>query len=146
MKLPKHKAALFISHNEHKNYYQTAAECADRDPAEWKSEEQKKRAIQTDEIWTMQWYPETPIGFHVIAAPTLEELIEFANELDNDIPTNKSSKETLGTSIANAIMGILPEEPEGPECPYCGGVRQWCAVCQCWASVCCIPFGTCQCS
>ena len=83
MNLPPHKCALFINHNEHRVYYETIEHFLDcyMVPAtapSFASDEARARAIATDELWTMQWYPDTPIGFHFIAAPTLEELLAFA--------------------------------------------------------------------
>lgn len=87
MKLPNHKCSLELTHNKHRDYYQTAAEAiAEREshgcPPDWKDEEAKQRAIATDEIWELHWYPDTPIGFHAIYAPTLEELLAFAADFD----------------------------------------------------------------
>lgn len=86
MKFPKHNVSLTLMHNDHKNYYNTAREWCEeyerQDFYTWQSDEHKQRAIDTDEIWTLQWYPETPIGFHAIAAPTLEELLTFAGEYE----------------------------------------------------------------
>lgn len=91
MKLPEHKCGLFLQHNEHRDYYEDAEYYINqhKDQYEWKSEEHKKRAIETDEIWTLQWYPNTPIGFLAVAAPTLEELLEFANEDEDQQPTSE---------------------------------------------------------
>lgn len=78
--LPKHKAGLSIRHNEHKNYYETAKEWViDNEWCEWENEEEKQKAIDTNEIWTLQWYPETPVGFFGIAAPTLADLLRISN-------------------------------------------------------------------
>ena len=80
MKLPEHKCGLFLQHNEHRDYYQSAAEwLEENDRFIWKDEASKKMAIETDSVWALQWYPDTPIGFYAVAAPTLEELLEFAN-------------------------------------------------------------------
>lgn len=81
MELPKHKASLTICHNDHKDVYETPEQwIVDHDDwCEWKNDEDKQRAIDTDSIWTIQWYPETPIGFITVAAPTLPELLEWAN-------------------------------------------------------------------
>jgi hypothetical protein len=76
MKLPEHKCGLHLEHNVHKNYYETAESyIRDYGMHVWKDEASKQRAIDTDSIWTLQWYPDTPIGFYAIAAPTLEELL-----------------------------------------------------------------------
>jgi len=84
--LPGHKCGLYITHNEHRNFYQTASKhIAESEsvgnPLNWKDEASKQRAIDMDEIWTIQWYPETPVGFISASAPTLEEALEFANEI-----------------------------------------------------------------
>lgn len=79
MQLPKHRCGLHLCHNEHKNYYQSVEEFVLGSLFDWKDEEAKQRAIATDEIWTLQWYPNTPVCCYCVAAPTLEELLEFAN-------------------------------------------------------------------
>lgn len=86
MKLPDHKCGLFLEHNVHKDYYQTAKQAIEEAPEDmdmfpFKDEESRQRAIDTDEIWTLQWYPDTPIGSYKVAAPTLEELLEYAAEI-----------------------------------------------------------------
>lgn len=85
MKLPEHKCGLYLKHNQHRDVYQSAVDwCKDNDADngvaayDFASEEAKQRAIATDEIWTLQWYPNTPICCHMIAAPTLDELLSLA--------------------------------------------------------------------
>lgn len=82
MNLPKHECSLSINHNCCRDYYQTVEQWVDQDDGcikpEWKDEASKQQAIDTNEIWTMQWYPITPIGNHYVAAPTLEELLDWA--------------------------------------------------------------------
>lgn len=81
MKFPEHKGGLSLTHNDHKNGYQTVSECIkDYDLFDdFKDKESMERAIKEDSLWILQWYPETPIGFHRVAAPTLEECLELAN-------------------------------------------------------------------
>lgn len=82
MKLPGHKCGLFLQHNEHRSYYEAAAEwIGQNDHYAWKDEASKQAAIASDSVWTLQWYPDTPIGFYAVAAPTLEELLELANSV-----------------------------------------------------------------
>ncbi len=79
--LPQHACGLSLEHNAHKNVYDSAEQwVADNVWCNWKDEDAKARAIATDSIWTLQWYPDTPIGFYAVAAPTLDELLAFANE------------------------------------------------------------------
>lgn len=79
--LPDHKCSLTITHNEHLDIYQTAGQVIHEQDLVFESDEQKKRAMATNELWIMQWYPETPIGFNRVAAPTLSELVKFAHTI-----------------------------------------------------------------
>jgi hypothetical protein len=83
MNLPSHPYGLTLNHNDHKSDYLTVADLvADWEEQscapDWPSEEAKERAVATNEIWTLRWYPYTPVGQLYIAAPTLEELLTFA--------------------------------------------------------------------
>lgn len=87
MNLPRHNASLTISHNQHKDYYKTVAEKLaglKHIGIDWISEEDKRVAIETDELWEMQWYPNTPIGFHLCMASSLEILLELALKIERD--------------------------------------------------------------
>lgn len=81
--LPVHSCHLQLSHNEHRVCYESASDYANERfrLRAWKDDEAKARAIATDEIWELQWYPNTPVGFRLVCAPTLPELIELAGEL-----------------------------------------------------------------
>lgn len=87
MIFPEHKASLHLTHNEHKSYYRTVKEAIeDNDHGYradcWVSEEQKQKAIEKDECWTLQWYPETPVGFHILSAADLYVLLDAAKWKD----------------------------------------------------------------
>lgn len=80
MKFPEHKASLTLAHNEHLDYYTTVKEEIEDRPDwyrddDWVSLEEKQKAIDTNEVWTLQWYPDTPVGFHKLHASTLEALM-----------------------------------------------------------------------
>jgi len=80
---PRHEASLHLTHNQHKDYYRTVAEAIeDGDHGyqadNWISEEQKRKAIETNECWTLQWYPDTPVGFHIMSAADLDALLDAA--------------------------------------------------------------------
>lgn len=70
--LPEHKCGLHLSHNEHRDVYETIEQFYDAEdfisPDEW------QKALAEDSVWVLHWYPETPIGFHCIAASTLEAI------------------------------------------------------------------------
>lgn len=83
--LPKHVNAV-IWHNEHAAYYRTVAqEVAGGEHGYqadcWISEDQKRLAIERNECWTIQWYPDTPDGFHIKSAAELPALLDHINNL-----------------------------------------------------------------
>lgn len=82
LELPKHKCGLFLIHNEHKNYYESIVDLIKDEQDLFRDSVCRTRSIETDELWTLQWYPDTPAGFYKVAAPTLFELLEFALEVE----------------------------------------------------------------
>lgn len=80
---PAHKAGLSLEHNEHKNYYESAEQfIANSELAkDFESPEAMTRAIEADSIWVLQWYPETPVGFHRVAATTLYDVLRLAHQV-----------------------------------------------------------------
>ncbi len=85
MNLPKHACGLYLTHNEHKDYYETLETWLDgraETAPPFASDEARAKAMATDDVWVLQWYPRTPVGFNLIAAPTLEELLAFAAEVE----------------------------------------------------------------
>ena len=40
----------------------------------WVSAAEMKKAMATNSMWRLQWYPETPVGSHSIQASSLEAL------------------------------------------------------------------------
>ncbi len=74
--LPPHAAGLSLEHNLHKNVYESVEDHYQYLSADdWVSEAERLNAIATDSVWVLQWYPETPVGFHWLAASTLRALL-----------------------------------------------------------------------
>ena len=86
--LPEHAASLSLEHNKHKDYYTTAAKEIENNPDYYDDESfpdgERERCIATDELWTLHWYPRTPVGFNVIHASTLEALMAAVAEHEAD--------------------------------------------------------------
>lgn len=83
LKLPKHDASLHITHNDHKSNYETVASYLawrQATPRNCGSQEEYDALKASDEIWEIQWYPDTPIGSYVVFAATLERALELAND------------------------------------------------------------------
>jgi hypothetical protein len=82
MRLPEHKCGLYLEHNAHIDNHQSVKDWlsyCEYESEWWESPEHRQRAIDNDDVWTLQWYPETPVGSIHVAAPTLEELLDWAN-------------------------------------------------------------------
>jgi hypothetical protein len=80
---PAHKCELSLTHNAHLNSYQHV--CAwiddiDIGDDEWAAPGEKDKAIATNELWCLQWYPDTPVGFHRMFASTLDVLLAAATK------------------------------------------------------------------
>ena len=72
--LPEHKCGLYLEHNAHKDVYETIEEFYD--PGAFVSEKERLKAVETNSVWKLQWYPDTPIGFYVVCASTLDAIEE----------------------------------------------------------------------
>jgi hypothetical protein len=76
--LPPHKCGLHLTHNDHKNMYLSVEENHSKD--QFVNEAEWDKAIREDSVWSLQWYPETPIGFHILCASSLEAIEQAVKE------------------------------------------------------------------
>ena len=84
--LPKHKCELALMHNPHRSNYETVEsylESLDAVDDEWLSPEDRAKAIEADELWHLQWYPDTPVGFYRLFASSLDALREACERLSD---------------------------------------------------------------
>jgi len=75
---PRHNITMYLIHNEHKSYCEPLDKYSESWQFTWVNEEQKKLALEKDDVWTIQWYPDTPVGFYALAAHSLEILLKAA--------------------------------------------------------------------
>lgn len=85
MEFPKHEASLHLTHNQHKAYYRTVQQSIDDDDHGyqddcWISEKEKQKAIETNDCWSLQWYPRTPNGFCMLSAYSLTALLDASSK------------------------------------------------------------------
>lgn len=73
-------SSLHLSFNDDNGpNYTTVREMVERDlpfKKDWVSEEEKTKAIETNRMWTLQWYPDTPVGFYSVSASSLAVLLD----------------------------------------------------------------------
>lgn len=83
MKFPPHEGSLMLVHNQPRDCYETVAQACEGDNyyahSKWVSLEQRLKAIETNGVWTLHWYPRTPVGFIVLHACDLDVLLEAAS-------------------------------------------------------------------
>lgn len=78
---PKHAAGLVLEHNPHLTSYATVERYTDDlDDDEWVSAEQRQKAIEAGCLWTLTWFPNTPVGSHSLSAADLDVLLAAAKE------------------------------------------------------------------
>jgi hypothetical protein len=89
---PPHEAGLFLARNQHKSHYESVRQweeslealSGDQDihPLDfgWVSMAQRRRAIETDSVWGLNWYHDTPVGFIRLFACDLDVLLGFARK------------------------------------------------------------------
>lgn len=97
MKFPPHRCGLYLEHNGHRDYYESLADKVNGEDGRlmmWENDEAKQRAIDADECWTLQWYPNTPISFYCVAAPTLDECLALALKVAAGDPERHGAPET----------------------------------------------------
>ncbi|MEM7738710.1 MAG: hypothetical protein AAF267_23310 [Deinococcota bacterium] len=94
--LPEHACELGIEHNLHrfnKMSVREHMELFDYDEDDFSSPEQHQKALEVDELWSLQWYPNTPVGFCITLAADFEALFE------GGIPQE----------LVKAFLGLLPK-------------------------------------
>lgn len=78
-RVPKH-INLTIEHQPHATCYETVEHYLGGDHAPDCTDEDRVEMLRTGEVWTVQWYPNTPIGFCHVAAPTFWQALARANQ------------------------------------------------------------------
>lgn len=79
---PKHECGMFLSHNTHKDYYETVEQYIDRDKENDEDTLDRDECIKLNEVWELQWYPNTPVGFYRVIGSTLEKVLARAKEIE----------------------------------------------------------------
>lgn len=86
MEFPRHNCGLHLTHNHHKDYYETVAQYLTNPWMEgFCTEEEKQMMIDADEMWELQWYPDTPIGFYKVVGHDFDNVLYRAIELQKGV-------------------------------------------------------------
>ena len=77
MTFPKN-VGMQLEHNPHKLVYMSVEDYLQDEGLSDVDEEVFEDMIHADEIWILQWYPDTPVGFYTAIGVTLEGVLEIA--------------------------------------------------------------------
>lgn len=80
--LPRNKAGLSLEHNPQRALYQSVEQYLEYNDLLDLTPEERAAAIERGELWTLHWYPDTPVGFCWVGASTFEALILAAASED----------------------------------------------------------------
>ena len=80
MHFPSHTYGLYLEHNVHRDMEQSLQDWLNDIHADgyFASQEALERSLSTDECWSLEWYPETPLDVYRVMAPTLQEVLALA--------------------------------------------------------------------
>lgn len=80
-------AGDYLSAQEYHDQTGTYGPTSDESLIDWVSEEERLNALKHNSVWIIQWYPDTPVGFHMVGASTFEAALDHAFEVaDIDVP------------------------------------------------------------
>ncbi len=82
MEFPKHKCGLHLTHNEYKDYYTPLTDAIEQEGNDEWIEGEREKSLLTGDIWILQWYPETPVGFYRVVGSTLEAVLKAAQDIE----------------------------------------------------------------
>lgn len=87
MIFPRHACGLHLTHNQHKDYYESIEQYF-KNP--WMedieiTDEEKQLMIDSNEIWELQWYPDTPIGSYKLIGHDFDNVLYRAIELQKQV-------------------------------------------------------------
>ena len=82
LEFPPYQCSMTLEHNPHKVAYQTVAQWLAATDVEsgpvWPSAEERQRAVDSNEMWLLTWYPHTAVRFQWAAAAALDAVLRCA--------------------------------------------------------------------
>ena len=76
--LPDNRFGLEIRLDEHKRHLRSVREhYSEFQPEDWVDEGERERAIETNTVWMLRWWPGTPLECHVALSATFFGLVKY---------------------------------------------------------------------
>lgn len=123
-----------------------AGSCIDWLKEWWEEfEENTKYVILRDTIFALQ---DNTAGDPKIDAPHWKNFAQWIYDQYNPIQKQAFIKaieyRNMPIPINTSQVNIIKDD--NSRCMICGGTMSWCESCNCYTSLCCQEYGTCQCS
>jgi len=83
MNFPEHKCGLHLSHNAHRDVYESVEQHYP-DAEEFVSPEDRQKCYDTGDVWELRWYPDSPIGFYRVVGSSLELVMAEALRIEKE--------------------------------------------------------------
>ena len=104
--LPVHDCSLFIEVNPHTTSGESVPEWNEDEQPVWRDNTSLVKAVESDEVCSLKWYPSTPGGFCHVASPTLEAL---CNWLIEDFTVDAAKLDSGCKHIVSQILKVIEE-------------------------------------
>ena len=79
MNFPEHKCGLYLTHNAYRDYHLSIEEAVAQFDSDYRRNSwlpgEREKALATGDIWELQWSPNTPVGFQLRLAASLEAVL-----------------------------------------------------------------------
>lgn len=98
------------------------------------------KAIRENSVWTIQWYPDTPVGFACVGASTFEAAARFAlarNNEGSERSMDQKQPEKVCTNYQGWQKKRYPDGGASPERP----IRMVAMLGLVWVLVVVVAFG-----
>jgi hypothetical protein len=85
--IKKCKAGVYFEANKYKDYYDTIETAISEINSQYKEIEDElvERMIKENQLLSLQFYPDTPVGFYKVYGTTFEEVVKKALEILKDV-------------------------------------------------------------
>lgn len=81
--IKKCKAGVYLEANKYRDYYETIEGAVAEEKIAEEDKELAERIIKEGQLISLQFYPDTPIGFYKVYGTTFEEVVKKALDITN---------------------------------------------------------------
>lgn len=80
---PKFTSINLTWNDDHSPNYKEADGYYEYDSSEWVGQDEYLKAMIENSVWTLHWYPDTPVGFCRIRASSIQAIVDWIKNHEN---------------------------------------------------------------